>query len=223
MQTRELKPCVPPFFQAQEARHPATETSARKDKRSCCHEVQPKQKAQEGWLWDVASRHYCLLCPEHQSMSDATRASGCWDEEKHCLLIPEAAIVTISRTVRTIKLAFQAPILALYPILSLLPTLPSSSGNSQAGLACALFFYSLKYSAEFYICYWETLWLVLIFPSIAALLHGDGSSLQHWVFAMQTLRASASRFSIRLCFLQELMLAKQKRCLSLAARHGWGH
>lgn len=104
-----------------------------------------------------------------------------WGEGEYRLLIPEAAIATISRTVRTIKLAFQAPILALYPFWSLPPILPSSSGNSQAGLACALFFYSLKYSAEFYICYWETLRLVLIFPSTAALLstgiHGDGSSL----------------------------------------------
>lgn len=104
-------------------------------------------------------------------------------EPYHCLLIPEAANLTTSRTTRTRKLAFQAPLLALYPILSFLSTLPSSSGNSQAGLARTLFFYSLKYSATFYICYWEILWLVLIFLSTAALLSagicGDGSSLEN--------------------------------------------
>lgn len=60
--------------------------------------------------------------------------------------------------------AFQAPLLVFHPILSLPPILPSSSGNSQAGLARALILYCHKHSGAFYICYWETLRLVLVFP-----------------------------------------------------------
>lgn len=47
--------------------------------------------------------------------------------------------------------AFQAPILVFHPILSLPPTLLSSNGNSQAGLAQALILYCGKHSAAFYI------------------------------------------------------------------------